>query len=735
MILSWNLAAASILSLAPIVVEGLVLPSPLASTHNVLRLSDGRHGRRHSVNAPPAMTQSFITKQRNGPLNVMSMDQNMDTTESGSMVPPDPINVTTLVDATSLDVIDWVDAAEVAAHVQGTATELAPTPAELAMKRRVELHEFEEEVMVIKSPPHQDEPPTLAAATPQENDVQEEAPISSAVTYKTLAADHPSISKIIKFSLPAIGVWLCSPVLSMIDTASVGLLAGTAQQAALNPAVSVTDYGALLVAFMYTATTNLIAGAVEKDSADTTVAGQPRTAKTLVTALRLALLVGVAFGSILGTFAPLLLKVLIGNSTLDPVVFQSALRYVQIRSLGMPAAVVIGTAQSACLGMKDVKSPLYVLAAAAGINLCADILLVPSASLWFGGAAGAAWATVFSQYGALIMFLRWLTVKSKKDVSGETLNPMDMIKDTTREAGKNVKVTFGNAIEKGTTIRKNLFSSKKQSKVTPEKDNNDALARGFLSHSHKAVSILNPLRLTRAKSTIKKFLPFVVPVTTTSIGRVSGFLTMSHVASSAFGTLDMAAHQIAISIFCCLAPIVDALNQVAQSFVPGIFARPKSRARALALRKTSVNFAKVGALFGSVIVALVATGIPVVSKGFTTDPAVLSRVKNAIPGIAIFLGFDGLMCIGEGTLLGQNDLKFLRNMYASFFFLVPAFMFRLKRRALSGIEVGIGTMWLTFSAYEVVRTILWLSRMVFLQRKMEREVDEMEAEAAAVTAV
>lgn len=64
---------------------------------------------------------------------------------------------------------------------------------------------------------------------------------------KSKALDYPSIQKIIKFSLPAIGVWLCSPVLSMIDTASVGLLAGTAQQAALNPAVSVTDYGALLV--------------------------------------------------------------------------------------------------------------------------------------------------------------------------------------------------------------------------------------------------------------------------------------------------------------------------------------------------------------------------------------------------------------------------------------------------------------------------------------------------------
>jgi len=54
----------------------------------------------------------------------------------------------------------------------------------------------------------------------------------------------------------------------MIDTAAVGMLAGTAQQAALNPAISVSDYGALVVAFMYTATTNLVAAAAREDRDD-----------------------------------------------------------------------------------------------------------------------------------------------------------------------------------------------------------------------------------------------------------------------------------------------------------------------------------------------------------------------------------------------------------------------------------------------------------------------------------
>lgn len=553
-----------------------------------------------------------------------------------------------------------------------------------------ELAVIEDEVVVLEEPAST----RIAVAQEAEPETSEEV------------EDYPSVSKIVRFTLPAIGVWLCSPVLSMIDTASVGLLAGTAQQAALNPAVSVTDYGALLVAFMYTATTNLVAGAQEKDLAEGVGGTQERTKKTMRTALRLALVVGVSFGTVLGVAAPVLLRGLIGNASLDPEVFGAALRYVQVRSLGMPAAVVIGTAQSACLGMKDVKSPLLVLAAAAGINLLADIVLVRNAHPWLGGAAGAAWATVLSQYGALYMFMRWLT-REKAEASPD-YEPVESV-------GKKINA----ALRKPFALRRKLSKSK-----APKIENkNPAPARGFLS-SRSPLAVLNPFRLTRKAAS--KFAPFVVPVTTTSVGRVSGFLTMSHVASSAFGTLDMAAHQIAISIFCCLAPVVDALNQVAQSFVPGIFARKKSKARARALRRTSVNFVRVGALFGSAIAAGIVLGVPILSRFFTTDAAVLSRVRRAVPGMAVFLGFDGLMCVAEGTLLGQQDLSFLRNMYAAFFFLVPAFMLRLKRRALSGVEVGIGTMWGTFSVYEVVRTVLWLGRLVRLQRKTEKEVEATE---------
>eukprot|EP00573_Skeletonema_grethae_P002001 CAMPEP_0201690668 /NCGR_PEP_ID=MMETSP0578-20130828/4050_1 /ASSEMBLY_ACC=CAM_ASM_000663 /TAXON_ID=267565 /ORGANISM="Skeletonema grethea, Strain CCMP 1804" /LENGTH=669 /DNA_ID=CAMNT_0048175715 /DNA_START=317 /DNA_END=2326 /DNA_ORIENTATION=- len=649
-------AGAALVS-SPIKVEALALmPSPLSGAHAVLRAGtlQQNYNRR-------TMTSSHLNRRRsislNFPLNYMNMEGVENVTEpslglSGSLG--------SVIDLVDHDVVSAaVDAVmdghhqpqNQPPHANGDVISLDASTSFLPK----ELPIVEEDVRVIESP-----------------------------ELKAEETDYPSVKKIIKFTLPAIGVWLCSPVLSMIDTASVGMLAGTAQQAALNPAVSVTDYGSILVAFMYTATTNLIAGSVEKDREGGNDV-QKRTTETLITALRLALLIGVVFGTTLSAFAPKFLSLLIGNDALDPAVFASALRYVRIRCIGMPAAVVIGTAQSACLGMKDVRSPLYVLAAAAGINLIGDLLLVGNANPWLGGASGAAWATVFSQWGAMAMFLKWLTSKVRT-------------KEATAVGG----------------VDENVESVK-------------APARGILASKYKPSSILK-LSSLRKNKTANKFLPFLVPVTTTSVGRVSGYLTMSHVASSALGTLDMAAHQIAISIFCCLAPLVDALNTVAQSFVPGIFSRPKSKQRALALRKTSLNFAKVGAMAGLAIVTLVTCGVPLLSRLFTTDPRVLSRVKNAIPGIAIFLGFDGLMSIGEGTLLGHKDLAFLRNSYASFFFLVPAFMLRLKRKALNGIPVGLGTMWGTFSAYEVVRTVLWLSRVAYLQWKTESEANEMEEE-------
>jgi Na+-driven multidrug efflux pump len=529
--------------------------------------------------------------------------------------------------------------------------------------------------------------------------------------------EAPGLRQIVKFAIPAIGVWLCSPLLSLIDTSTVGLLSGTAQQAALNPAVAVTDYGALLVAFMYTATTNLVAGARESEKK---VEGKPKTSRTLVSALQLSGYVGMTLGVIMSAFAPVLLKGIIGNDSIDPEVFSAALRYVRIRALGMPAAVVIGSAQSACLGMQDIKSPMYVLLAAAVVNFIGDMIFVPNANAWIGGAAGAAWATVFSQYAALGMFLKWL--RSKPKTKPNTVNLTNAILELTGDSddGKSRRMQFKQAIRKLTGQAEKTNSSR-PAVVSPPNDSKKTeeyfSTRGFLEGKIRKRALLRFPPIKEAK----EFWPYVLPVTTTSIGRVSAYVAMSHVVSSSLGTLSMAANQVILSVFYCLCPIADSLNLTAQSFIPGIHQRERDSIRAEALKKVTRNFFKAGIAFGGFCVGIVSL-IPFFSHNFTSDPLVLAKVHSVVPLLAGIFSIHGLICAGEGLLLGQKDLGFLGKSYASFFFGVPYFMLRLKRVALGGVKaVGLGSLWEVFFCYQLVRLSLWGLRLHRLNKKAFKE--------------
>ena len=512
---------------------------------------------------------------------------------------------------------------------------------------------------------------------------------------------------------------------------------------------------------MYTATTNLVATTYEKEKDN--VKGKPLTAKTLITSLQLSAMVGAGLGTVLITCARFFLRSIIGNDSIDPEVFSAATRYVQIRALGMPAAVVIGSAQSASLGMQDIKSPLYVLAAAAIVNFLGDMIFVGQSNPIFGGAAGAAWATVFSQYAALAMFLKWFVNKpGGKRGKTEKINLTNAIMELTGDGGEGTsrRKSFRNSLRelyksKGRNkqstrhLKNNVFlrfkSRKGLTKANVETESFSV--RGFLHGQFRKTDIL---RIPEKKLAMK-FRPFFVPVTTTAVGRVSSYIAMSHVVSSALGTTAMAANQVILSLFYCLTPVADSLNLTAQSFVPAIFQKKNLPSGAVALKKTSMNFLKAGVLFGAVMVSAVAC-IPLLCGLFTSDPTVIAQVNAAVLPLAGCLGVHGVICALEGkhklfslvflishtpsfsyaivlfqrtgVLLGRKDLGFLGKTYAVYFAAVPYFMLRVKKAALSGAKnVSITSVWQVFLAYQMVRLLLWIGRVMQLQYKMERQVE------------
>jgi|NOAtaT_6_FD_contig_101_177478_length_2193_multi_4_in_0_out_0_1 Na+-driven multidrug efflux pump len=516
----------------------------------------------------------------------------------------------------------------------------------------------------------------------------------------------PGLRKIISFAIPAMGIWLCNPILSMIDTSAVGLLAGTTHQAALSPAVAVVDYSALLLAFLYTGTTNLMAASMQKDREDPK---KSNTASTFITSLQLSLYIGTIYALALLVSSKTLLSMIIGAkkssgalSSPSELVFETALKYVRIRALGMPAAAVIGSAQAACMGMQDLSSPLGILASAAVVNFLGDVLLVGSKHPWIGGAPGAAWATVFSQFAAVGLFLSWL-IRNRNTVTAEDSD--FFLEQSKRQSRLAVMVgAFPKWKRNKSKARRN--DSQEENKVS---------TKGFLNGRFKRRQLFS---LPSLKTSFQ-FLPYVVPIVTTSIGRVSSYVAMSHVVSSTFGTVSMAAQQIIVSIFYCLCPVADSLNLCAQSLVPAIFEENRKASAAVddsnVLKKTSNDFLIAGGIFGAIL-AFVTSVVPFLTRFFTSDLIVVDQVKQIIPLLAAIFSVHGLIAASEGVLLGQSDLGFLGRAYAAFFFAVPWMMLRIKKQAAIK-SLGLSSVWRVFVGYQLVRSALFFTRVRILADK------------------
>lgn len=494
-------------------------------------------------------------------------------------------------------------------------------------------------------------------------------------------------------------------------------------------------------AFLYTGTTNMVASAQQSDRG---TSDMPKTAKMMIGAIRMSTYVGVGLGAFLFALARPLLSGIIGNDSISPAVFAAAMKYVRIRALGMPAAAILGSTQAACLGMQDIRSPLYVLGAAALINLFGDILFVGHSNPLIGGTAGAAWATVISQYAAVAFFIRWLCDKTAKNTSEkkpEVVNLSNAILEMTNKKGDNGKSrrqSFRNVLEtfksrrvktmrstrleeKGfvQSIRMSLRHRREKSATKSSSSSSDDSfsTRGFLKNRFSTSDLFKlPDMETR-----KKFAPYVLPVTTTQVGRVSGYVAMAHVVASSLGTVSMAAQQVIVSIFYCLCPIADSLSLTAQSFVPAIAEKEPSLEKSAAMKKVLVNFLKAGAVFGGAMMAAVC-GIPIMTGFFTSDRAVIDLVNSVVPLLLVFFGVHGFVCGTEGILLGQKDLGFLGKMYATFFAAVPYLMLGVKKKALTGCKsAGLTSVWTVFIGYQLARCGIWLTRSAMLQRRTHME--------------
>lgn len=205
-----------------------------------------------------------------------------------------------------------------------------------------------------------------------------------------LLASEANTFELIRFAAGVFGLYLATPLLSLVDCSFVGRMCGTAQLAALGPGTALCDSTSYILSCLGVATTNLYASRRAQ--------GHHFAAQRVISdALMLSVVCGIVSGVAL-CFARTPVLRLFG---VEQEVIQPAISYISVRAAGAPLALLTTVAQSACLGERDSVSPVIAVAISSIANVLGDALLVPKF-----GAAGAALATVFAQgIGALFLLI------------------------------------------------------------------------------------------------------------------------------------------------------------------------------------------------------------------------------------------------------------------------------------------------------------------------------------------
>ncbi|XWS67843.1 hypothetical protein CRYUN_Cryun04dG0039500 [Craigia yunnanensis] len=206
------------------------------------------------------------------------------------------------------------------------------------------------------------------------------------------------MKEIVMFTGPATGLWICGPLMSLIDTAVIGQ-GSSVELAALGPATVVCDYMGYIFMFLSIATSNMVATSLAR-----------RDKNEVQHQISILLFIGLVCGFLMLFFTRFFgswaLTAFSGPRNAHLVTAGNT--YVQIRGLAWPAVLVGWVAQSASLGMKDSWGPLKALAVATAINGIGDVVLC----IFLGyGITGAAWATMVSQVVAAFMMIEALNKK------------------------------------------------------------------------------------------------------------------------------------------------------------------------------------------------------------------------------------------------------------------------------------------------------------------------------------
>lgn len=153
------------------------------------------------------------------------------------------------------------------------------------------------------------------------------------------------------------------------------------------------------------------------------------------------------------------------------------------------------------------------------------------------------------------------------------------------------------------------------------------------------------------------------------------------------GAVNLAAHQLAMTIFSFLAFALDALAIAAQALI-GKELGASNPVRARQLTRTMIRW---GAGFGVVTGALLAVAAPWAGALFTSDAGVQSVLTYALWILATGQPIAGYVFVLDGVLIGAGDAKYLALAGVAN---LAVYLPMLVAVAVSGMTAAAGLVWL-----------------------------------------
>ncbi len=178
-------------------------------------------------------------------------------------------------------------------------------------------------------------------------------------------------------------------------------------------------------------------------------------------------------------------------------------------------------------------------------------------------------------------------------------------------------------------------------------------------------------------------------------------IVFSTVVAASFGSVDLAAHQVAFAIYTTLALGMDAIAIAGQALV----GRYLGASDLTGARQATTRMVELSVLFGLVLGAVIFLGRDLISPLFTSDHEVQMTLSSVLIVLAVFQPAAGWVFALDGVLIGAGDARFLA-VGAT----VSALVFAPVAAIVMAADLGLEALWVAVGVWVLARLVVLVWR-------------------------